>query len=313
MSRMRKILLGIPVVLLFLGSVALISVQRAKRASEYAQRSTGLAAVAFDPSPMTFLAESFDKKPAARGVAGGVPGGHSIPIPKQVIRTAEVTLVVKNVSESMGGLRDLILQQHGEVNESRVWSLSEHMREGALSVRVPAAQLEDVLKRLESSAVQVSNEKLSAVDVTRQYTDNDARMRSMKAEEQQYLSILKQAKSVQDVLDVTEKLTEVRTSIEQLQGEINLMEHDVAMASIAISLTQTAPDSSAWNTWHPLLNARHSLRGMVEGLGDWVDSVVSLAIYLPVIALWMLTIGGCGWVLWKTGRLVWQRRKTATA
>ena len=312
MSRSRWLLPCTALAVLVFAAFALTSMQHAKRAAQVAQRATGLSGFLPESKAVLYTQPSAAMR-ADLGVAGGVPGGQPGHLPKQIVRTAEVTLVVKNVNDAMRSLRDQVLQQHGEISESKIWAISEHMHEGSLSVRVPAEQLDAVLKQLEGSATKVANERLTAVDVTRQYTDDNARMHSLKAEEQQYLAILKQAKNVQDVLDVTEKLTDVRTSIEQLQAQINTTEHDVAMASITISLTQTAPDSSLWNTWHPLVNARQSLRGMVEGLGDWVDSVVSLAIYLPVIALWLLTIGGCGWVLWKMGRLVWQRRKAATA
>lgn len=312
MARSRWLLACTALAVLLLAAFAVSSMQHAKRAARVAQRATGLSGFLPESKAVLYMQPSAAMR-ADLGVAGGVPGGQPRQFPKQVVRTAEVTLVVKSVNDAMRSLRDQVLQQYGEINESRIWAISEHMHEGSLIVRVPAEQLDSVLKQLERSATKVANERLTAVDVTRQYTDDNARMHSLKAEEQQYLAILKQAKTVQDVLDVTEKLTDVRTSIEQLQAQINTTEHDVSMASIAISLTQTAPDSSPWNTWHPLVNAKQSLRGMIEGLGDWVDSLVSLAIYLPVIALWLLTIGGCGWVLWKMGRLVWKRRKAATA
>ena len=45
--------------------------------------------------------------------------------------------------------------------------------------------------------------------------------RNLKAEEQQYLLILKQAKTVKDKLDVSEKLSDVRGQTEQQQAEFN--------------------------------------------------------------------------------------------
>ncbi len=80
------------------------------------------------------------------------------------------------------------------------------------------------------------------------------------------------------------------------------MSHDIAMSAITIGLSQNAPEGSALGTWHPLLNARRSFRNMVEGLGDWIDAIVSFAIFLPVIGLWLLTIGAVGWIGWKLFR-----------
>lgn len=227
---------------------------------------------------------------------------------QKVIRTAELALVVTNVGEAAAKLRSLIQHSHGEIDQSREWSPYEGSREGELHVRVPAVDLDDVLQQLKGVAARVTSEQVSASDVTRQYADNAAHMRSLKAEEQQYLVILKRANSVKDILEVTEKLNEVRGQIEQLQTDINVMSHDVAMSAIAITLTQNAPEAHLFGTWHPMLNARRTLRNMLASLGEWLDAMVSLVIFLPVLLLWGLTIGGVVWIAWRIVRLFRRRR-----
>lgn len=61
-------------------------------------------------------------------------------------------------------------------------------------------------------AVKVNSEKTDAQDVTKQYVDLEARIRNLRAQEAQYLEIMRSAKKVQDMLDVSEKLSEVRVS-----------------------------------------------------------------------------------------------------
>ena len=267
-------------------------------------------AMAYLPETRVQLAQQAD------GIVGGVPGAppridnvtFQKDVDKKVIRTAELSFVVTNVDEASAKLRALTLQAKGEIDQVREWSPSEDARQGELRLRVPADELEPVLKQLKGVAARVTNEQVSASDVTRQYADNAAHMRSLQAEEQQYLVILKQVKSVKDVLEVTEKLNEVRGQIEQLQTDINVMSHDIAMSAISIALTQNAPEGRVLGSWHPLLNARHSLRSMLASLGEWMDAMVSFLIYLPVVVLWALTIGGMGWVGWKIVRVIWRRR-----
>lgn len=269
-------------------------------------RQVDMAAVA---QPRASLAEyspaspERDKLPAGpvAGVIGGVPGRAAIIAndDKKVIHTAELSLVVDNVEDASTKIRALTLHANGEIDQARIWSLSEKTREGELHIRIPAEALEPALKQIKAVGLRVTNEQLGATDVTRQFADNAARMHSLQAEEQQYLQILKQAKSIQDILDITEKLTDVRTQIEQLQASINVMSHDIAMSLVTIGLSQNAPVGEALGGWHPLLNARRSFKNMVENLGDWIDAIISFAIFLPVIALWVLSIGGIVWIAWK--------------
>ena len=263
------------------------------------------------PSTYDQAVQRQESIPEAVGSVGGVPGGVAFQQDKKIVRSAELALLVNDVDEASAKIRNLALQQNGEIDQVREWSPSERTREGELHVRVPADKLEAALKQIKSVAISVSNERLVATDVTRQYTDNAARMHSLQAEEQQYLQILKQAKSIQDILDVTEHLTEVRTQIEQLQGEINVMSHDIAMSAVAIMLSQNAPEGGLLGSWHPLLNARRSVRSMIEGLGDWADSAIAFAIYLPLLALWILSICLILWIAWKILRYLWRHRKAS--
>ncbi len=273
-------------------------------------------AMAYLPEARVQLAQQ------AAGIVGGAPDAPPRSenvalrqdVDKKVIRTADLSFVVANVDDASAKLRTLTLQARGEIDQVREWSPSELTREGELHLRVPADELDSLLQQFKGVAQHVTNEQVSASDVTRQYADNAARMHSLQAEEQQYLQIMKQAKSVKDVLEVTEKLNDVRGQIEQLQTDINVMSHDIAMSAISIALTQNVPEGRVLGNWHPLLNARHSLRSMLAGLGDWLDAVVSFAIFLPVLVLWAVTIGGILWVLWKILRTFWRHRpKTPVA
>jgi hypothetical protein len=243
-----------------------------------------------------------------QGVAGGVPGG-AYNADKKVVHNVQLALVVQNVADTSSRLRGITMKYQGEVDQIREWSPSEHTREGDLQLRIPSDRLESALAEFKSVAREVTNESVNATDVTRQFVDNAARMRSLQAEEQQYLTILKQAKSVEDVLAVTEKLNEVRTQIEELQAGINVMSHDVAMSAIAIQLSQNAPESGVLASWRPWKSSRESMRGMIESLGYWFDSAVSFLIYLPVILLWVLTVGVPVFVAWKLLRFYWRRQK----
>ncbi len=264
-------------------------------------------AAGFRPTEMAYLVPASTSQ-RAQPDAGVIGGALSDAPEKKVVHTAELALNVHNVEEASARIRSLTLQAKGEIDQVRAWSPSEQTRAGELHVRVPADALDPMLKQFKAAALDVSNEQIAATDVTRQFADNDARMRTLKAEEQQYLQILKQAKSVPDVLDVTEKLDAVRAHIEQLQTDINVMSHDIAMSAVSITLSQNAPEGRVLGNWHPLTNARRSLRSMVEDLGDWLDAIVSFVIFLPVIALWTLSLGVVAWIGWRLLRFVWQRR-----
>ncbi len=71
---------------------------------------------------------------------------------------------------------------------------------GMLTIRIPAARFEEARAEIRKLGLRIESEKVDAQDVTRQYVDQDANLRNLRAEEAEYLAILKQAHTVKDML-----------------------------------------------------------------------------------------------------------------
>ena len=59
-----------------------------------------------------------------------------------------------------------------------------------IAVCVPANRFEEARAEIRKLGVRVDSERVEAQDVTRQYVDLDARLRNLRGEEAQYLSIM---------------------------------------------------------------------------------------------------------------------------
>jgi len=226
---------------------------------------------------------------------------------KKLIHNAELELVVGDVRAAAEQIRKLVDLNHGEIDKLEIRDTTGGSVSATLAVRVPASGLENALAEFKKVGVRTEREQVSTRDVSREFYDNEAHMRNLRAEEQQYLLIMKQAHTVKDTLEVSEKLSDVRDRIERLQAQIQLMTHDIEMSVVTIALTQESEARAFGIRWRPLYNAKVAVRDLLEGLGDWVDSVVAIFIKLPLIVLWTLTVGVILWVVWQIGRSVWLR------
>jgi hypothetical protein len=205
--------------------------------------------------------------------------------------------VVSDVNAATAQLRAVTAHYQGDVDQVRLVSANYGVSE--LHLRVPASQLESALADCKKAAVHVNREQVDAADVTREWTDNEARMRNLQAAEQQYLAILRRAGTIKDTLEVTDKLNEVRGYIEQLRAEINLMAHDVAMSSITIQLIPASQPTGIFTAWRPLQGVHDSLAALAGGVSTWVNFMLAALILLPAILLW------CGTVVLGLAVLIW--------
>jgi hypothetical protein len=130
-----------------------------------------------------------------------------------MIRNASIDLVVKNPKEASDKIRQLAETAGGFLVSSETYG-GENASSASLTIRVPIAKFEQVRAQIAKLGVRIESEKLEAQDVTKLYVDLSARLRNLRAQETQYLGILKQAKTVKDTVEVSDKLNEVRSEIE---------------------------------------------------------------------------------------------------
>ena len=114
-------------------------------------------------------------------------------------------------------------------------------------------------------------EKITGQDVTEEFIDLEARIKTQKALELQFLEIMKQAHKVEDALEVQRQIAEVRTEIEKLEGRKRFLENRASLSTITVSLQ--SPTAIVVNTSGFGRNMREAVADSVERRQR--DSVVS--------------------------------------
>jgi hypothetical protein len=191
----------------------------------------------------------------------------------------------------------------------------EHLQ-GTLSLRVPAAQLDATLARLEKMGVEARAQSLNREDVTDQYTDIDAQLHNLEATENELRELLAEVRKKpnarpDDILIVHRNMTDIRGQIDQLQGRKNLLNNLVGMSSIDITLTPhlvDQPDTKPEVGWQPMTVVRSTFHDLVGTVQSFVDAGIWLVIYfVPVLLMICIPVA----LIYLGGRSLlerWQRR-----
>jgi hypothetical protein len=115
--------------------------------------------------------------------------------------------------------------------------------------------------------------KQTGKDVTEEFIDLDARLRTQRALEAQFLEIMKRADKVSDALEVQTQLAAVRTEIERVEGRRRFLENQAALSTINVTLQ---PPASLVN-----VNTSGFFAGIKSAFGDGID--IAAAIILGII------------------------------
>jgi hypothetical protein len=216
---------------------------------------------------------------------------------RKLIRTSTLALIVKSPAESAEKVIQLTQSAGGFLVNSQLNGGAD-ATSASLAIRVPAAKFEEVRQQIRRLGLRVESESIEAQDVTKQYVDQEARLRNLRAEEAQYLGILRKATTVKDTLEVSDKLNEVRGAIEERQAEFQALSKQVETVAINVTLRAEADAQVFGLHWRPLYQLKIAAREGLEGLGGYVASMTTFAFYIPTILLWLFTIlagAAVGW------------------
>jgi Domain of unknown function (DUF4349) len=208
---------------------------------------------------------------------------------RKIIRTGSLELTVKSPADAAEQIRIMAERMGGYLESAQIGGPKEAPTAN-ITIRVPAAHFEDAKAGVRQLASRVESEKTDAQDVTRQYVDMEARLRNLRAEEAQYLTILKSAYKVDDLLSVTQKLSEVRGEIEQQQAEFQTLSKQVETVAITVSLRAVTDAQVFGLNWRPLYQLKVAARDGLDALADYAGTMTVILFFVPVVLAWGLTI-----------------------
>jgi len=174
----------------------------------------------------------------------------------------------------------------------------------SITIRVPAPRFEEARAQIKKFATRVEVETTQANDVTREYVDMEARLHNLRAQEAQYLEIMKRATTVDETLKVSDKLSDVRGQIEQLQAEFNALSKQVETVLMTISLRSEVEAQVFGLNWRPLDRFKVAARDALEAIANYASVMTTIILFLPVALLWVATVLVALLISWRTLRWV---------
>lgn len=107
-----------------------------------------------------------------------------------------------------------------------------------ITIRVPSSQFEELVEKLEKIALKVEYKSVQTRDVTEEFFDAEARLKTKKDIENRYRDLLKKAQTVEDMLAIEREAGNVRTEIEVIEGKLNYLKNQVAFSTLEVTYFQ---------------------------------------------------------------------------
>jgi hypothetical protein len=165
---------------------------------------------------------------------------------RKIIRNAELTMEVASTTDTQHRIVS-IAETHGgfvvtsETKQRESGEPAKRTLDIKLVVRVPENQFGASLDEIRGLSNNLTEEKVTGQDVTEEFIDLEARIKTQRALETQFLQIMKQTGKITDALEVQREIADVRTEIEKLEGRKRFLENRSSLSTITINLTTPKP------------------------------------------------------------------------
>lgn len=158
-------------------------------------------------------------------------------------------------------------------------------RSADLTIRIPADKLDQFVEHVSGNS-NITNNKETADDITLSYVATESRITALQAEEKRLLELLAAAENMSDLLQIEQRLTEVRTELEQVQSQLRVYDNQVNYGTIYLSISEVKEYTV---TEEPETVWERIGTGFVESLKNlgtfFTELFVALVVGLPYLVL----------------------------
>ena len=242
--------------------------------------------------------------PAAM-MAGSAEDSAAVPEARRIIRSANLTIEVRDVAAAAERARGIVADAGGFVANSRTSEDDAGRRSLAMTLRIPEPGMDAAVAAVKALG-HVRDEQTRGEDVTEQYVDLEARLANARRLEERIVDLLaKQSKSLKDILDVERELARVREQIETMTARKRSLDNRLSLATIELTLTQ--PPGWGRGIFDPLAGL------FQRTLGALTSSAAVLVVVAAAALPWIVVLGLALWLSLRFLRWWLHRRRALRA
>lgn len=191
-----------------------------------------------------------------------------------------------------------IIESQNEYDHDSGWYRDDHKKtsgtmECSIVVKIPSRDYQAFLKSLDGTG-KMTNKSMDVTNISRTYYDTQATIESLQIQEKRLLKMMDEAKTIDDMITVENRLTEVQTELNQYKTRLSTMDTEVAYSTITMTIKE-------------VLEYKQSVEGrrtntfkerLVNTLQDSWSSFLSFMEGLLFLLIWILPFAVVFLILW---------------
>jgi hypothetical protein len=156
------------------------------------------------------------------------------PIMRKLVKNGSLIFETSDVNKTRSEIKKICSQHQGYVGSENQNNFDNRLQNNQ-EIRVPATHFDKLMEALEGLASTVEQKNINVEDVTEEFIDIEARLKTKRNLEQRYRELLSRAKNVTEILAIESQIGTIRSDIESMEGRMNFLKNQVSLSTIKIS------------------------------------------------------------------------------
>lgn len=203
---------------------------------------------------------------------------------RKIVKSATVSIRTKNYDTFITELNEKIGQYGGYVESSEEFNHSTRSnRNATMGIKIPAESLGRFLEEL-SAIGTVTSMSVTSSDITDSYISAESRIKALETEEKTLLGLLEKAESLDDVIKLQDRLSQVRSDLDALKAQKQSYDGMISFSEVALDISEVERVIEGGDSFFG--EVKEKLLNNLYDLGDFFrEFAINLIAALPYIAI----------------------------
>lgn len=203
------------------------------------------------------------------------------------VETEEYDTLLANLEQQIAGLGGYIEYQN-QYNGS-YYSGYQETRDAFMQIRIPVEHMDEFVVNV-GEWTNIRNKEERVEDVTLQYVDLESRKKALTTEQDRLLELLEKAESVEDIISIEARLSDVRYELESMESQLRTLNNQIDYSTINLSIQEVrrltpTEEKSVWD------KMRNGFVKTIYNIGDDIEyGFIWFVVNIPYFIIWIVII-----------------------
>jgi len=201
---------------------------------------------------------------------------------KKIIKDGRLAILVSELEKTKSRI-DILVKNNGGYYANESFNNSDWESSFNLKIRVPFTNFEKLINDIETGDGEIQYKEIEARDVTDQFIDLETRLENKRNYLIRYNDLLKQAKNVNEILEIEEKIRGLEEEIESTTGRLKYLSDLVDYSTLDLTISKKKEFK-----YNPVNRDKFSERIKLSLSKGWYGFVDFLLFVIKIWPFWIL-------------------------